>query len=129
MLNKITGATLAVRAQSTTTTTTTAVGGPFATKAARTKRVLQRLEDIKSDNVKRAAAVFGDIGRKDVEFFKSLHEDLVHLSKSALEEHREWAEAVRHDRSRPSSARTNNGAPLHPEAKAPSEDEDSIFDN
>jgi hypothetical protein len=112
-----------VRAQSTTTD-----GGRFAAKAASAKRVLQQLEDRKNDNVRSVSTVFGDIGRKDVQYFKSLHEDLVHLSKSALEEHREWAEAVRHDRAWPSSSKRSS--PLDPEVMSPSDDaHDDLFDN
>lgn len=128
MLNKI--QRVSITAQSTTTNNGDA-GRRFAAKAANAKRVWQQLDDRKSDNVRRVAAVFGAIGRNDVEYCKGLHDDLVQLSKSALEEHREWADAVRHDRRWPSSSDTNNGAPLDPDVMPPSssENDDSIFDN
>lgn len=99
-----------------------------SSRVTKAKQRFQQIKDRKADNMRRTSTLFSDIGRKDVEYFNELHDEIVRETKSALADHREWAENLK-NKSRGRGS-TSSAEYTYVDADAEFNDaEETIFDN
>lgn len=99
-------------------------------RVAKAKQRFQQIRERKADNMRRTSALFSEIGRKDVEYFNELHDEIVRETKSALADHREWAENLKNKSRTHARASTSPTEHTYVDVDAVFNDgEETIFDN